>query len=271
MELEKCNNRTLSKNELDNALVVMANTLARKQTRWNARENKLFLTALSQIKRRDSENWVRLSKADVVAKLDIDPRDTNKLREMFLSVMHKSMLKFDGPTEEEWDDGFMIIQIRTTKKDVFVRFNSTYLPLLDQLESYFTMFKLDNVTGFKSKYAIVLFQDLKSRYDNSAIINHWRYTLDELKYLFGIKEGEYVRNTGRKTGSFDTANFKAKTLDIAVEEINKDPLRSRMHIENVETLKFRGRVVGYDIAFCLVDENGYRYNAEDDKNQLTLF
>ena len=132
------------------------------------------------------------------------------------------------------------------------------------------MFHLENVLGFKSKYAIVLFQDLKSRYNPEGVINHWQYKLDELKYLFNVQEGEYIRKTGRNKGIFDTANFKIKTLDRAVEEINKDVVRSGMHIENVEVLKHRGRVVGYDIAFSLISKDGTRYNAELDE-QLSLF
>lgn len=269
-KMEVLNTRDMAGNDLENALVVMHNQLARKQTKWNARETKLFFTALSQIKWRDSENWVRLSKAAIIETLEIDPHDTNKLRDMYVKVMHKSLIKFDGPTEEEWDDGFLITRVKTTKKEVYVKFASDYLPLLERLEEQFTMFHLENVLGFKSKYAIVLFQDLKSRYNPEGVINHWQYKLDELKYLFNVQEGEYIRKTGRNKGIFDTANFKIKTLDRAVEEINKDVVRSGMHIENVEVLKHRGRVVGYDIAFSLISKDGTRYNAELDE-QLSLF
>lgn len=264
-ELEFFNNRKMTDNQLENALIVMHNQLARKQTKWNARETKLFFSALSQIKWRDDENWVRLKKSEIVSKLELDPRDTNKLRDMFQSVMKKSLIQFDGPTEEEWDDGFLITRVKTTRNEVYVKFAEDYLPLLDQLESHFTMFHLENVLNFKSKYAIVLFQDLKSRYNPKGIINHWQYRLDELKYLFNIKDGEYVRNTGRQKGTFDTANFKKKTLDRAVEEINKNTDQCRMYIEKVEVLKKYGMVVGYDIAFSLTNGNGFRCD-----NQLEL-
>lgn len=270
IKMEVLNTRDMTGNDLENALVVMHNQLARKQTKWNAGETKLFFSALSQIRWRDSGNWVRLPKANIVETLGLDPRHSNELRSMFHSVMRKSLIKFDGPTEEEWDDGFLITNIKSTKKEIFVQFNSVYLPLLDRLEEQFTMFHLENVVGFKSKYAIVLFQDLKSRYNPEGVINHWCYKLDELKYLFNVQDGEYVRKTGKNKGIFDTANFKIKTLDRAVEEINKDVVRSGMHIENVEVLKHRGRVVGYDIAFSLISKDGTRYNAELDE-QLSLF
>lgn len=266
VEIELVDIKKMSKNELDNALVVMHNQLARKQTKWNARETKLFYSALSQIKWRDENNWVCLKKADIVEKLGIDRRDTNKLRMMYQEVMKKSFVQFDGPTEEEWHDGFLITESKTTRNEVFIRFNDTFLPLLDQLTSHFTMFELDNVAHFKSKYAIVLFQYLKSWYNPKGMINHKRITLAEMKRMFELKDDEYVRKNGRNKGVFDTANFKKKTIDKAVEEINKDVVKSRMHIAKVETIKHRGMVAGYDIAYSLVNSDGSRFNADLDSD-----
>lgn len=262
VEIELKSERKISKNKLDNALVVMHNQLARKQTKWNARETKLFYAALSQIKWRDDNNWVCLKKADIVDKLEIDKRDTNKLRKMYEDVLKKSYVKF-GADDEDWNDGFLITNIKTTRNEVFIKFSEEFLPLLDQLTNHFTMFGLDNVAHFKSKYAIILFQFLKSWYNPKGIINHQQITLNEMKRMFEIKDNEYVRKNGRNKGVFDTANFKKKTLDKGVSEINKDVVKSGMHIANVETIKHRGMVAGYDIAFSLVNHDGTPYCADD--------
>lgn len=265
VQIELLDITKMSKNELDNALVVMHNQLARKQTKWSARETKLFYAALSQIKWRDENNWVCLKKADIVEKLEIDKRDISKLRTMYQEVMKKSMIKFDGSTEEEWDDGFLITRIKTTKKEIFVQFGEAYLPLLDKLTSHFTMFELDNVAHFKSKYAIILFQFLKSWYDPKGMLNHKRITLAEIKRMFEIKEKEYmVKRKGSKELVFDTYSFKKYTIDKAVSEINKDVVKSGMHIANVETIKHRGMVAGYDIAFSLINDDGSIYCNDDD-------
>lgn len=262
IELE--DGREMTQNLLDNALVVMHNQLARKQTKWTARETKLFYSALSQIKWRDTDDWVRLKKSDIVEKIEMDKNDTAKLRKLYQEVMKKSLVQFDGPTEEIWHDGFLIVEIKTTKKDVYVKFNKAFLPLLDQLTSHFTMFALDNVAHFKSKYAIVLFQYLKSWYNPQGIINHKRITLNELKRMFETKDNEYmVKRKGVKGTVFDTYSFKKYTLDKAVSEINKDVVKSGMHIANVETIKHRGMVAGYDIAFSLVNHDGTAYCADD--------
>lgn len=264
VNLELEDGREMTQNLLDNALVVMHNQLARKQTKWSARETKLFYTALSQIKWRDTDDWVRLKKSDIVDKIEMDKNDTAKLRKLYQEVMKKSLVQFDGSTEEIWHDGFLIVEIKTTKKDVYVKFNKAFLPLLDQLTSHFTMFALDNVAHFKSKYAIVLFQYLKSWYDPRGIINHRRITLNELKRMFETKDNEYmVKRKGVKGTVFDTYSFKKYTLDKAVSEINKDTVKSGMHIANVETIKHRGMVAGYDIAFSLVNDDGTPYCADD--------
>lgn len=248
--------KKMEHNELENALVVMSNTLARKQTLWSVRETKLFYSALSQIKTRDESNFVKLKKKDLIHKLKIDKRDTNKLRAMFQEVMKKSFVKFDGVTEEEWHDGFLIVEAKTTRNDVYVRFNDTFLPLLDQLENHFTMFELDNVAHFKSKYSILLFQNLKSWANPDYFVKNKKYTLAELKKMFEIKEGEYVRKTGVNKGIFDTSNFKKKTLDKAMQEINADIIKSGMCIREIKTIKCNGMVAGYDIYFCLINEKG---------------
>lgn len=262
IELE--DSREMTQNLLDNALVVMHNQLARKQTKWSVRETKLFYSALSQIKWRDKDDWVRLKKSDIVEKIEMDKNDTAKLRKLYQEVMKKSLVQFDGPTEEIWHDGFLIVEIKTTKKEVYVKFNKAFLPLLDQLSSHFTMFALDNVAHFKSKYAIVLFQFLKSWYDPKGIINHRRITLNELKRMFETKDNEYmVKRKGVNKTVFDTYSFKRYTLDKAVTEINKDIVKSGMHIANVETIKHRGMVAGYDIAYSLVNHDGTPYCADD--------
>ncbi len=89
-----------------------------------------------------------MSKREIAEKLDIDPTNRTKMREMFKRVMQKSYIQIDGETEDDWDNGFLLTKIRSTKKAISVRFNDTYIPLLDQLSSHFTEFYLDYVKDF---------------------------------------------------------------------------------------------------------------------------
>ena len=276
--MEKKDNSMLNHNVLDNALVVMANTLARKQTKWSVREVKLFLTALSQIKTRDKDNWVTMNKVDIIKKLEMDSRDTNKLRKLFQDVAEKSWVRFNGPTEEEWEDGFLIIKAKSTRNTVSIQFSKDYLPLLDQLETRFTWFYLDNIAHFSSKHAISLYQFLRSWYDKEYMITHKKVSLSDLKQLFELDENSYmVKRTDKKTGRvntvFDVYNFEKYVLKKAIEEINADPVKSGMHV-SYEKLKSHGKtgyVQGYDFAFSLIKSDGTRRYDKEDKNDKKIY
>lgn len=267
IEMEYFDERDFSKNSLDNALVVMSNAIARKQTKWSARETKLFLSALSQIKWRNAEDWVTLSKKDIIKKLGMDTRDSNKLRNIFKEVAKKSWVEFNGINEDEWQDGFLIVGAKSTRNNVSVHFNKTYLPLLDKLESHFTKYHLDNIAHFKSKHAIILFQNLKSWYNPTTVFTHKKYSLQELKSLFELKEDAYmVKRVNKKTGkeniTFDVYTFEKKVLKKAQEEINSNPVLSGMHIDEIRKLKTNGEkgyVTGYEFIYSLVNEDGSRY------------
>ena len=64
-------NRPTNVNELSNDLIVLHNILARKSTRWNALELKLFYAVISQIRTRDDKNIIHLKKADICDILEI--------------------------------------------------------------------------------------------------------------------------------------------------------------------------------------------------------
>ena len=275
--MEKYDGSTVNPTMLDNALVVMANSLARKQTKWSVREVKLFLTALSQIKTRDKDNWVTLNKSDIIKKLEMDARNTNKLRGLFKDVATKSWVQFDGENEEEWHDGFLITMAKSTRNTVSVQFAKDYLPLLDQLETRFTWFYLDNIAHFNSKHAISLYQFLRSWYDKDYMITHKKVSLKDLKQLFELDENSYmVKRTDKKTGRvnivFDVYNFEKKVLNKAIEEINADPVKSGMFVsyEKLKSHGTTGHVLGYDFAFSLIKQDGTRrYDKEDKQDKKT--
>ena len=94
MEVELFDDKEFTNNKLDHALITMKNIVARKQTQWSSRETKLFLAALSQITDRDKENWVTMNKSDIIEILEMDARDTNKLRSLFKDVANKSWVQY---------------------------------------------------------------------------------------------------------------------------------------------------------------------------------
>ena len=251
-EIALKNNKTT--NELQITKVYMKNWLIRKPTLWSVQETKLFYSALTQIKKRDAAGWVCLRKADIISALNMDERNANKLRELFQKIMKKSFVQFDGPTEEEWEDGFLIRKVRSTKKDIYVQFEDSYIPLLDELSSHFTSFYLDNIAQMKSKHAIRLFTYLKSWYDSSKPHQRHEVGLNYLKSdVFELDPDDYVRKSGRDKGWFDLTQFKRRCVKKAIDEINNTD--SQMRIASYSTYK-NGSVTVFVFDYMLLNKDG---------------
>ncbi len=260
-------NRPTNVNELSNDLIVLHNILARKSTRWNALELKLFYAVISQIRTRDDKNVIRLKKADICDILEIDKTHSNNLRKQIVKMMQKSFVQFDGSSEEEWKDGFLVTHAASDRYSIEVGLNHTFIPLLVELERHFTSFYLDNIGHFKSKNSVILYQNLKSWFNRNYQVTHKKYSLIELKKMFEIGEKDYMvkRGKNKERTIFDTYHFKKYTLDVAVAEINADPIKSGMKIGTVETVKHRGFVWGYDIEYTLIDPQGHIWKPFEDE------
>ena len=254
--MERNDKYELNDNMFNDALVVISNLIARASTKWTLEETKLFLCSVSRIKTRNNDCWVTMSKKDIAEKLEIDPTNRSKMRDMFKRVMLKSYIQIDGETEDEWDDGCLITQIKSTKKDISVRFNDMYIPLLDQLSSHFTEFYIDYVKDFTRLSSYNLYVYLCSWQDSNYQVQNKKIAKKDLPKIFNLKEGEYWRNYGKENAKFHFADFEKKVLNPAIEEINK--LKScDMHILSCDKVKNGKFVLGYDIHYTFVDEEGF--------------
>ena len=177
-------------------------------------------------------------------------------------MVEKSFVEFDGPSEDEWEDGVLMSGFKSTKKEIHVKMNDQFLPLLDELNAHFTQFYLDNVSHFKSKYSILLYQNLKSWFNRNAMVFHKKYSLDELKIMFEIGPNDYRYKRG-DSYIFRVDNFKKWTIDVAVKEINSDTIKSGMKIGQVTTIYHRNMVAGYDFEYTLIDRNGRIWQPEN--------
>ncbi len=260
-KIEKNEIKTMTDNTLDNALVVISNLIARATTKWTLEETKLFLCSVTKIRFRDENNWVTLSKKDVVEKLSIDPTSRSKLRDMFKKMMQKSYVQFDGPSEDEWEDGFLLINVRSTKKEISVKFNEVYLPLLDRLSSHFTEFYLDYVKDFTRMSSYNLYVFLCSWHDPDYLIQNKKIKKSELHKVFNLKESDYWRNYGTENAKFHWADFEKYVLNPAIEEINNLAKEGKcdMYIESCDKVKKSTKnVLGYDIRYSFIGKDGCR-------------
>lgn len=256
-------------NSLENALVVVSNLIARASTKWTLEETKMFLCAVSQVKKRDEDNWVTLSKKDLAEKLRIDSTNKSKMREMFRKMVLKSFVDFDGSSKDEWMSGVLLIGMKSSKKHIAVQFNPIYLPLLDKLSSHFTEFYLDSVLDFKHLSSYKLYAYLVS-WANGVVGKTEKQSIPKCKIhqIFGLKDSDYWRNYGKESAKFDWKMFENKVLNTAIEEINK--LQScDMNILKCHKAKDGKTVLGYEIEYVMTSPNTSKASLLDDKEKNT--
>lgn len=256
-------------NGLENALVVVSNLIARASTKWTLEETKMFLCAVSQVKKRDEDNWVTLSKKDLAEKLRIDSTNKSKMRAMFRKMVLKSFVDFDGSSKDEWMSGVLLIGMKSSKEHISVQFNPIYLPLLDKLSSHFTEFYLDSVLDFKHLSSYKLYAYLVS-WANGVVGKTEKQAIQKCKIhqIFGLKDSDYWRNYGKESAKFDWKMFENKVLNTAIEEINK--LKScDMNILNCNKVKDGKIVLGYEIEYVMTSPNVSKASLLDDKEKNT--
>lgn len=253
-------------NVLDNALVVVSNLIARATTKWSVEETKLFMCFLSQIKTRDEDGWVRLSKQDVIQYLEYATENGSSwLRQKIKSVMKKSFIQIDGETEEEWDDGFLITRVRSDRYNLYVKFEKSYLPLLDGLANHFTEFYLDYVKEFKYLSSFKLYVYLLSCSNPDYSYKNWKIRKKDIPKVFGLKDSDYWRNYGKENARFHWSDFEKNILKPAISEINDLNAKGKCDMQIIEWKKMKkGRfVLGYDIMFCFTEKDGFLKVSEE--------
>ena len=93
------------------------------------------------------------------------------------------------------------------KGHVVMFFTPTVISMISRLYKNFTQYLIDEVSDFKSKYSVRLYE-LLIKYKELG--SSKKYTIDDLRSLLGVENTEY------KTMSL----FKVNVLDKAVKEIN---------------------------------------------------
>lgn len=250
-------------NSLENQMVAMGKALIRAKKSMSLEERKLLTMALTKIKwaKADNDLCVELSKIEIaeIMKWQLDGSDrSTKVRKLANSLAEHSMIRIDGKDKDEWDDGFLITRINSRKRgSIFLYFGEQFRPLLENLtkDKDFVTIWANDIYGFNSIYAYLLFEDLRLHCDTRK--TNWRtYTTKELKELFGIPEkgkGSYMR--AKEKGGFNRPQFEKKVLDVAVTEINQGEMIQIQPFIGMEAKKDKPNT--YNKLYAKIKKNGY--------------
>ena len=234
--------------DLHNQIIAMDNTLAKKSTSFTAEEQRLFYLTLASIKPDQKTCEVAVEKKALIDMLGFTSRDAySRIRPMFLKLMKHSLICYGD--DEDFDDGFLITRIRTTKRSVYVTFGEQYMPLLIELAPGFTRMLSDDAIKFRSKYSMLLYQNLMRLNNKGRDGIDW--STRELKEMFGLGKDDYVYN-----GVFNRKLFETYTVDLAVREINA--LSKCISNLRYEKQKLGYRVQCYVFRFEYIDPKTFK-------------
>lgn len=235
-------------NDLHNQIIAMDNELAKQATNFTVEEQRLFYITLASIKPNQKSSIIEIDKKAVLDMLGFKSHNQySRLRPMFTKMIKKSLIL--SGDDEIWNDGFLFYKCRTTKKKIYIYVDDEYIPLLIKLQPGFTRLLSDDAISFKSKYSMILYQQIM-RLNNKGTYGVG-FTTKELKTLFGLSKEDYMSG-----GRFDRYNFERKTINLAIKDINE---KSKC-IQNLryEKRKKNGRVQGYVFFFDYTDPNEFR-------------
>lgn len=209
-------------------LVVKSNVMIQK-TRYNLslQEQKVILYCISKIKPQDEKFntvLIDLRKLCNFCKIELNGKNYKNFKDSIQELRNKSFWVRNGNQEIlcSWVEK---VKINTEDLTAEIRLDDTLMPYLLKLKENFTAYELQNILLMKSKYAVSLYEILKS-YSN---LGCYEVFVKDLKDI--LQTAEYKEYN----------NFKVKVLDKAIEEINKytdirvgfSPIRNGRKIEKI--------------------------------------
>ena len=196
---------------IENNLVVQANALIEACYSMTLEEQRVLLYCISKI---DSRQMIEENKEFVV------PAD--EMQDLFFQ-QHSRMASYDAlrlaserlfrrEARIKFDENHSLLThfvqhifFDKEKKEVRILFAEALKPYLSQLESHFTAYKIKNIVHLKSAYAVRFYQ----------FLCEWQGLGKTMEIMNWEKLNEILGSNYKTFG-----HFKAKVLDVAVEQIN---------------------------------------------------
>ena len=189
------------------SLVVHSNQITRAAYRLSAVESRIVLTAISKIPHhaKPTDDAVYWCTSSDLVDLGSDPKSVyRQLREASDLLFERAITLPTGSGSRK----FRWVQEVFYEPDngrIGLRFSKPMLPFLTEVQSAFTKYKLLDIKGLTSEYAIRLYA-MCAQYADT----HWM--------TMSLKELRDCLELGNKYSGLTM--FKTKVLDVAVKQIN---------------------------------------------------
>jgi plasmid replication initiation protein len=201
----------------NNALVVKSNALVEASYRLSLNEQRLILSCISQIRRDEpvtDKIMYSISASEFAKICSIDPKIAyQQLQSAAITLKRREVRITQEPNGQGRRKKTLIanwvqtIEYTEGEGTVKLRFNHDMLPYLTELSRCFTSYKLKNVICMSSSYGVRIYE----------LLTQWKslgekeFSIENLKQLLQV-ENQYLQ----------MCNFKARVLDPAIKDINKN-------------------------------------------------
>ena len=225
------NHKVVKMNEIEKRKVVEHNDLISSVAKMDKTPLKIFELAVSCIDTENppKDNIIYLSKKELFRFFKVSDNDKHSRFKHAIEVMQKQAYFNIRQNKELGIEYESIVPIPTVKwnsynDDVFIRFNPDIMPYLIDLKNNFTQYALSDVMELNSKYSIILYKWLSMNFNQYEHYSHKggrrKEQLEEYANpSIKISELRQLTDTVNEYKKFP--DFRKKTIDIPIEEINR--------------------------------------------------
>lgn len=264
MKKKKDYNNFVSKKELqiinnENNLVTKNNELIQKGCfNFTEQQLKCLNYIISKIKNKEELKKGEFQEYSIkelceVMKIQHDTNNYELLKDSILNINKQSKwIKLDDKGNETIFTFFLECYANKNNDNMRISFKNEFLQLIHNYKSHFTSYELNYCLALKSRYAIRLYELLKSKKNYNEIYIY----PNEIKKLWCIPD------------TYTNGNIKQRVLNVAIEQINE---YTDLDVELLKPKK-NGKNIEYFIIKCEEKQSGiisiYKENEKNRKKYI---
>ncbi|MFX9851525.1 replication initiation protein RepM [Acinetobacter baumannii] len=193
-------------------LVVKDNALIEASFNLSLVEQRLMLLGIveaREIPNLSIDTPIKVSVKSYIEQFNVSESSAyTRIQDALTTLFNRQFSYYDSAMDERFRERWLYkASYMDDKGHVIMYFTPTVIQMISRLEAQFTKYMLINVSNFKSKYSIRLYEII-AKWEEVGYT--YKYSVSDLRAMLGVEDHEY------KTMSL----FKVNVLDKALKEIN---------------------------------------------------
>ncbi len=245
--------------DTDNYVVMANNMILHSASNLTLNEVKLLRFFIMQTEKGDKELFqFTVDVPKLAESLEISPKVLYRQLDGMTEHLMKEVITIGSKKDDHWIKFHWVDICEYDKGKLTVKLSDELKPFLIGLRGSFTRYRLSEIVGLNSMYAIRIYEVLNG-YMNE---NNRPHADVSIEVSISIEELRRITDTTDKFERY--SSFKTKVIDTALKEINQ---KSIYHV-TVTPYKSNRAVVGYD--FLIESQVGYIHRTQDEQKKIVL-